>query len=355
MTDLSMPLAVQQSENELIDVLCSSLYPGARRESAALVLSYCRAANIDPMLKPVHIVPMRTKTGEKDRYGNDQYEMRDTIMPGVGLYRIQAARTGQYAGQDLPEFGPTRTLAYQRKKIEWVPNLGSDKKVKREDWINEDLEYPEWCAITIYRLVGGHRAAFTAVEYWTENYATAGRDSDAPNEMWARRIRGQLAKCTEAQALRKAFPEVVAMPTADEMEGRTYDIDADPAPEFSAAPTKPRRASEVAQTALPTPSEPDFVVPQRVEQVPVAEPVRVEQVPVQHAAQVEQVPKTQGAPAQQTGEPASQGECMNIIKTCAAKRIDLGAMLSELGLDLDPATLAGMTKDTFKALKARML
>jgi hypothetical protein len=30
-----------------------------------------------------------------------------------------------------------------------------------------------------------------------------------PNAMWRKRFHGQLAKCTEAQALRKAFPEIM--------------------------------------------------------------------------------------------------------------------------------------------------
>lgn len=125
-----------------------------------------------------------------------------------------------------------------------------------------------------------------------------------------------------------------------------------------AAPARPRRASEAAQTALPTPSEPDLVIVPQVktaEQVPVNSAVTVEHVPAQHAAPVEHVPEGQAAAPQKTGEPASTGECMNIIKTCNAKRIDLPGLLGELGLDLDPATLTGMTKDTFKALKARML
>jgi hypothetical protein len=37
--------------------------------------------------------------------------------------------------------------------------------------------------------------------------------------MWARRPFGQIAKCSESQALRKAFPEFGSQPTADEMEG----------------------------------------------------------------------------------------------------------------------------------------
>jgi len=118
-----------------------------------------------------------------------------------------------------------------------------------------------------------------------------------------------------------------------------------------AAPARPRRASEVAQAALPTPAEPDLVIAPRVEQVPVPEAAPVAHCARQPAAEAVRT----SAPAPQTGEPASAGEMMNIIKTAAAKRIDLGALLSELGIALDPSTLAGMSKDTFKALKARML
>jgi hypothetical protein len=41
--------------------------------------------------------------------------------------------------------------------------------------------------------------------------------------MWKRRPYAQLAKCAEAQALRKAFPEIGAQPTADEMEGKEFE------------------------------------------------------------------------------------------------------------------------------------
>ena len=175
------------TEAEMLKVLENSLYPGAKPDSIKLVLGYCKAAGLDPMQKPVHIVPISVKQG-------DSYVMRDTVMPGIGLYRTQASRTGEYAGITEPEFGPTKVL-----------KVGEFS-----------LEYPEWCRVSVKRMVSGHIVEFTANERWLENYATAKRDTAMPNAMWKRRPYAQLAKCAEAQALRKAFPELGAQPTADE-------------------------------------------------------------------------------------------------------------------------------------------
>ena len=178
--------------------LKSSLYPGASDASVDLVLAYCEAARLDPMQKPVHIVPM---------WDGKTKQMRDVVMPGIGLYRTNAARTGQFAGMSEPEFGPMVT-----------ERIG-----------NREVSYPEWCKVTAYRqLPSGHVAEFTAVEYWIENYAIkGGKEQDqSPNAMWSKRVRGQIAKCAQAQALRMAFPEAVgAAPTAEEMEGKAIDAE----------------------------------------------------------------------------------------------------------------------------------
>ena len=50
--------AFAMQERELIEVLRSSLYPGAQDGSIKMVIGYCRASGLDPMQKPVHIVPM---------------------------------------------------------------------------------------------------------------------------------------------------------------------------------------------------------------------------------------------------------------------------------------------------------
>lgn len=202
-----------ESRKQLISVLQSSLYVGAKEESIEMVLSYCAAASLDPMQKPVHIVPMNTKNPVS---GN--YEWRDVVMPGVGLYRIQADRSGTMAGISEPEFGPDVTRDFKDKNGNTVA-----------------VTFPEWCRITVRKIVGDRVVEFTAREYWIENYATDSGKSEAPNAMWRKRPRGQLAKCAESQALRKGWPEIGASPTAEEMEGKTIEtIDtraALPAPE----------------------------------------------------------------------------------------------------------------------------
>lgn len=196
--------------------LKTSLYPGASDASVDMVLSYCRASGLDPMTKPVHIVPMSVSVG-KDERGYAIKEMRDVVMPGIGLYRINAARTEAYAGCSEPEFGPTMVMPIT--KDVWA--TGQNGKRTKTTVEGGEFEFPEWCRITVTRIVDGAPREFSAKEYWIENYATAGNDTETPNSMWKKRPFGQLAKCTEAQALRKAFPEAVgSQPTADEMEGK---------------------------------------------------------------------------------------------------------------------------------------
>ncbi len=197
------------SEPELMQILSSSLYPGANHASIRLVLGYCKAAGLDPMQKPVHIVPM---------WDGKAGQMRDVVMPGIGLYRTQASRSGEYAGVSEPDFGPDVT----------------------EDIGGMTVIFPAWCRISVMRrLPTGEVVAFTAKEFWKENYAVkGGKDkSVAPNAMWSKRPYGQIAKCAEAQALRKAFPEIGSQPVAEEMEGKTMTVDAEPTTPPTNAPS----------------------------------------------------------------------------------------------------------------------
>lgn len=230
-------------EEKLMAVLRSSLYPGAKDESIKMVIGYCQASGLDPMQKPVHIVPMSVK--QKDAKGKDEYVERDVIMPGIGLYRVQAARSGEYGGISEPEFGPTVTLNYEEEV--WT-GRGDERSSSKKA---AAITYPEWCKVTVKRVVGDRLVEFTAIEYWLENYATQNRYTSAPNAMWKKRPRGQLVKCTEAQALRKAFPEIGAQPTAEEIEGKTFEDTGLVIDSTATRVTQPERKSEKTKKAAP--------------------------------------------------------------------------------------------------------
>lgn len=283
--------ALSLADDELIPVLQASLYLGAKPESIKLVLGYCRAAGLDPMQKPVHLVPMNVK---KPGGGRDEYEWRDVVMPGIGLYRVQAARTGELAGIDEPQFGPMQT------------RFG--------------IEYPEFCKVTVYRMIGGQRVPFTACEFWVENYATQKRDTEAPNAMWKRRPRGQIAKCAEAQALRKAFPELGSQPTADEAIVDAGDV-IDSVPMVKAAPTVARKQKPVAPAS-------DVIDIQSTEP----------------EAKQDQPPQM---------KMAGQGEIAFLTKKAESLGADLPALLKELGGLV--AEVGKLSKDDFDRVRSELI
>lgn len=198
------------NNNEMIifNVLKDTLYPDATEDEAYMILNYCKAKKYNPILKPVHLVEMSIKTNEIGGNGKNIYKKKRVIMPGIGSYRIDASRSGQYAGMSAPEFGPDVTETFQTK--DWQNKV-----------ITKTVTFPKWCKITVKKLLpNGSIAEFPALELWKENYARK-KNEECPNEMWEKRSYGQLAKCAEAQALRKAFPDIVGNEyTHEEMEGK---------------------------------------------------------------------------------------------------------------------------------------
>lgn len=168
------------------------IYDGASDEKIGLVIDYCKARKLDPLKKPVHIVPV---------WSNRRKCMVETIWPSVAEVRITAMRTGAFVRQDATQFGPDIT-----------------RKVG-----NVEMTFPEFAIVTVYRLVGGESQPFHGPKVrWMETYSNKGRDDASPNSMWAKRPYGQLEKCAEAAALRRAFPEEGSY-TAEEMHGKELD------------------------------------------------------------------------------------------------------------------------------------
>jgi len=237
-------------ESSAWQTLVNATFPTARTaEGVILALNYCRARNLDVFKRPVHIVPIRTKLKTPD--GKEYWADLETVWPGINELRTTAHRTGIYAGSDPAEWGPDITSEWELPSGEDDggdhPNAPPrEKKAAAAPVRMLKVVHPEWCQITVYRVVQGLRVAFPGPRvYWLETYATAGK-SDRPNEMWKDRARGQLEKCAEAAALRKAFPEELGGEHIVEEAPRMVDV----TPAAAATEKRPDR-SEISAKAKP--------------------------------------------------------------------------------------------------------
>jgi phage recombination protein Bet len=194
-----------------------NLFPGAHPDSILMVVDYCSARKLDPLKKPCHIVPMRTKQG-------DQWVWKDVVMPGIYEYRITAQRTGLYLGHTEPVYGPEAEF------------LG--------------VKAPAWCAMTFHRWNDKTQQSVPfPVKVWFAEVAGTSFDkaskTDYVNDRWSRAPIQMLTKCTEAAGLREAFPEEFGgEATAEEMDGQRPTVDSAPA-----AADLPKPAQRISQTS----------------------------------------------------------------------------------------------------------
>ena len=232
--------------------LIDSVFPSAKTpDGVILALSYCQARGLDVFKRPVHVVPMWSSALKRSV---------ETVWPGIAEVRTTAMRTGEYAGIAPVEYGPTITKTF----------TGSVRdRNDRETTKTVEVSFPEWAQVSVFRIIGGHRVEFAGPKvYWLETYSTASPRSELPNDRWVRAPFGQIEKCAEAAALRRAFPEEASSYTAEEMEGKVLESDAPPAAvaaeEAVASKAKTiadalraRRKPEVVEPAPPVDPEPD--------------------------------------------------------------------------------------------------
>ncbi len=148
--------------------LVEAIYPNAETADAIIMaLPYCRARNLDPFKRPVHIVPMWSSVAGK---------MIETVWPGISELRTMAFRTGQYAGLSEPNFGPMIERTFKGTAGR-VKSKGQERSIT--------FRFPEWCRVTITRELNGKERSFVGPKvYWLEAYAKWA-DTEVPNEMWA--------------------------------------------------------------------------------------------------------------------------------------------------------------------------
>lgn len=118
---------------EQMKLITRTVAKGATPDELALFFNVAKQTGLNVFTKQLHFVKRNVWNPE-----TKQKEAVGTIQTGIDGYRAIAERTGQLAGSDDIVFD------------------------------DETAEHPNKATVTIYRMVGGQRCAFTASAYWNE-------------------------------------------------------------------------------------------------------------------------------------------------------------------------------------------
>lgn len=172
--------------DEQVSLIKRTIAKDSTDDELKLFMHQCKRTGLDPMTRQIYFMKRAGKV---------------TIQTSIDGFRVIAERSGDYAGQDEPEF------IYKGEKLDCA-------KVK------------------VYRFKGEQRyLAAVGVAYWSEYCPQSGQDF-----MWKKMPHTMLSKVAEALALRKAYPQDLSgLYTGDEMDQSGQN---DNEPDFSDVPDK---------------------------------------------------------------------------------------------------------------------
>jgi phage recombination protein Bet len=185
---------------EQVELLKRTVAVGASDDELAMFLHVCKTTQLDPFVRQIYAVKRRAKNER-----TQQWEERTTYQVGIDGLRLVAERTGKYRGQTEPEF---------------FDQAGNGRAV----WL--DTRPPAAVRVGVFR--EGFREPIYATALWVE-FVQKTREGSV-TKMWAEKGTLMLAKCAEALALRKAFPQELSALYAPEelMREEVPEVEAEP-------------------------------------------------------------------------------------------------------------------------------
>lgn len=264
-----------------------------------LFFHVCKKTNLDPFRKQIFMIGRNTKvtTYEPNADGTGQRRVerwvtKYTIQTGIKGYRKRAREVATALGDKIGLDGPY-----------WCGEDGQWREVWPEDKV------PTAAKFVVFR----NGELFSAVCHFSEYVQTVRiGDNDVPNSMWAKMPRNQIAKCAEAAAYERAYPDdfdglvldIAAQPTVIDADGSTAGIRSSGAP---------RRGLAGARAAVEGRGPSTYVI-----NADVAEPEPVAAETPKRAKPVQQEP--QPADVNSVGEVRAAVKLKNlVIKALAAE------------------------------------